>query len=367
MHYSARIKTMWKFKSMRKLVYTFFFSLLLCVQGCYHDNSLIFNRKISLKGKEIKSNQLLDPIDLLVYDTLLFVKEPLRGDKCLKILSLIDYNLISEAVFIGRGAGELTNPGPIAICKKNDVLWISDWGKSVCFKFPIDSIIANLQYRPNETFKIKTKLLPMMNVFTHASGNLGFSCYSLQENLVSFIDLQGELVDNMAIPNTVFPYIWDNCNLSDHPILLHYNHSKKRTVVAARYENKIAVIDDQGNISFKLETPLKKMKMNTRKTAWQGKYSTFYSIDSDKNFIYCLYRGGYAAGWDKSSKFPVNIYPSRLLVFDWNGVRKCELELDHEIIFSVLDENRNCFIGSSETAINGLVMYDLSFLNNSIQ
>jgi len=352
---------------MRKLVLKLCFWLLFCLQGCHPNNSWTFKHEISLKGSEIESSQILDPIDLIVYDSLLFVKEPLRGNKCLKIISLNNFNLITDAAYIGRGAGELTNPGPIVIDKANKFLWISDWGKNRCYKYLIDSLITDTKYKPSESFKINTKLLPMMNVFNHPSGSLGFSCYYLQENLISFIDFQGELIEKRGIPNTVFPNIWDNNGYSDNPILIHYNPSQNKIVVAARYENKIAVIDDQGKISFKLETSIQKTKMRTREIAWSGKYYTFYSIDSDENFIYCLYIGGYAFGWNKRSKLPITNYPSRLMVFDWNGEKKYEIQLDHGIVFSALDEKREQYIGSSENAVNGLVTYDLSLLYNSIR
>ena len=196
----------------------------------------------------------------------------------------------------------------------------------------------------------------MSNVFYHPSGNVGFSSFNLQQNLVSFIDKQGQPVDSLAIPNKLNRDFWENAGISDNPLILHYNPYHKKIVVAARFENFIAVIDQQGNPVFKLEgAPLKS------DGSWD-KYESFYTIQSDQEFIYCLYTGGSIGAYDKELKRFKPNYPKKLFVFDWKGLARYEINLSHEVIFLKLDADRERLIGKTQEFENGLIIYDLSAL-----
>jgi hypothetical protein len=137
---------------------------------------------------------------------------------------------------------------------------------------------------------------------------------------------------------------------------LHYNPYHKKIVVAARFENFIAVIDKEGNPVFKLEgAPLK------RSESWD-KYESFSVIKSDKDFIYCLYTGGPISVYNKEMGRREMIYPNKLLVFDWQGLPRYKVNLSHEVIFLTLDAERERLIGTTQKFENGLIIYDLSAL-----
>jgi hypothetical protein len=95
----------------------------------------------------------------------------------------------------------MVNPASWVIDKENRVLRFFDWGKHSIFMFPIDSLVSNSDFYATDYVSLNRILIPMMNVFYHPSGNVGFSSFNLQHNLVSFIDKQGQVVDSLAIPN----------------------------------------------------------------------------------------------------------------------------------------------------------------------
>jgi hypothetical protein len=206
-------------------------------------------------------------------------------------------------------------------------------------------------------------LIPMMNVFYHPSGNFGFTSYNLQNNLVSFIDKEGEEVDSLAIPNKLNLNFWENAGISDNPLILHYNSYHSKIVLADRNNNYIAVIDEDGNPIFQLEGTPVKNESSDDMGGW-GKHQTFYLIKSDKEFIYCLYRGSTMGMYDEETGGIKSIYPTKLLVFDWQGLARYEINLNHEIMYFAIDEERERLIGNTQEFENGLVIYDLSILKN---
>ena len=325
--------------------------------GCHQEqNHFSFKEELILTGVEAKvKGGVLHPLDFIVIDSLLLIKEPPHRKKLLKILNLNDFSLISNAVWLGRGPGEMVIPAHWDIDNENRILRFSDWGKHSIFMFPIDSLVSNPDFYATDYVSLDRALIPMMNMFYHPSGNSGFTSFNLQQNLVSFIDKQGQLVDSLVIPNKFNRDFWANSGFADNPLILHYNPCHNKIVVAARFENFIAVIDEEGNPIFQLEPP--PLKSESR-----DEYRTFYAIRSNQDFIYCLYIGGQIRVYNKEMGRIEMIYPKKLLVFDWKGIARYEVNLNHGIMSFTVDAERERLIGSTQEFENGLVIYDLSAL-----
>ena len=73
--------------------------------GCHQEqNHFPFKEEISLTGVEAKvTGGILNPLNFIIFDSLLLIKEPPHTRKKLKILNLNDFSLISNAVWLGRG------------------------------------------------------------------------------------------------------------------------------------------------------------------------------------------------------------------------------------------------------------------------
>ena len=56
------------------------------------------------------------------------------------------------------------------------------------------------------------------------------------------------------------------------------------------------------------------------------------------------------------------IYPNKLLVFDWAGLARYEINLCKELLYFTVDAERERLIGNTQEFENGLVIYDLSAL-----
>jgi hypothetical protein len=66
---------------------------------CQEQVHFLFKEELSLTGVEAKvTGGVLNPMTFIVFDSLLLIKEPPHTRKKLKILNLIDLNLISNPV-----------------------------------------------------------------------------------------------------------------------------------------------------------------------------------------------------------------------------------------------------------------------------
>ncbi|MFW5700693.1 MAG: BF3164 family lipoprotein [Cyclobacteriaceae bacterium] len=333
--------------------------------GCHQEqNHFSFKKEISLTGVEAKIKEVLNPESFLVFDSLLLIKEPhFTSDtrKKLKILNLNDFSLISNAVWLGRGPGEMVNPASWVIDEEHKILMFSDWGKHRIFMFPIDSLVSNPDFYATDYVSYHKAIFPMMNVFYHPSGNVGFTSFNLQQDIVSFIDKQGQIVDSLAIPNKFNRDFWENAGFTDNPLILHYNPHHNKIVVATKEENFIAVIDEEGNPVFQLEGPAVISESPNDMERWK-KYKTFYQITSDQEFIYCLYRGGPMGFYDRELERLELNYPKTILVFDWQGSARFKINLCHELLYMTVDAERNRLIGRIREFENQLIIYDFSAL-----
>jgi len=314
--------------------------------------------KRNLTGNELTFDTILEPWCLDFLDTFLIVKEPFwNKEKGFKIINSNNNELISDVITIGRGPGEFINPGMIVVDESSRVFWCPDVAKKhTYFRFPIDSLISNPYYIATYSFDVYLGFSPISNVFYYPPNIFGFTSFNLQQNLVSFINIEGKLIDSLCIPNKILPRLWDGMGNSENPLLVNYNELKNKCIIASRFTNYLAVADMKGN-------PLFQLKGSKIRNKISKDWITFYEIKSDEDFIYCLYVG---RNITENTKDEVRVnYPTRLLIFDWEGRGRYNVSLDHPIMFFNIDKSRDILIGSTPDFSNGIVEFDLSQLRNT--
>jgi len=334
----------------------FFLLLLFC--GCNSKTELSSPEQLSLQGEELKMNEVLILGYLEIYKSRLLMTRGLMDEKTLSIIDLNDLSVLSNTIRRGRGPGEIAVPAHMIIDGASGVLWFSDFGKNMVFRYPLDSLVANPEFEPVESFSLNPAWIPTMNMFFHPSNCIGFTSVMLQKNLISFMNLQGQLIDSLAIPNKIYPDLWKDGGISDNPLICKYIPVKDQIVLASRFENKVSVIDMKGNVIFRKDV----FPAQTGNEQSLGSHKTFCIAEADKDFIFLLYSGKKQQGYDSDLGRSVSYYPNRLLVIDWEGQERYDINLDHPIIFMKLDKLAKRLIGVTEDFDNYLVSYDLSEL-----
>jgi len=171
------------------------------------------------------------------------------------------------------------------------------------------------------------------------------------------MDLNGNLVDSMAIPFKIYPDTWKDMGYSDVPLICKYIPEFDRMVIVSRHENKFSLIEmDGAPIWQKDDIPEAGDKVFAGN--WEN---SFYTICADDTYIFLVYSGGRMGDFDAAGEFQVK-YPRRLLVVDWEGNFRYDIALDHGLMFAILDKERKRLIGDTKDFDNYLVSYDLSKL-----
>ena len=331
--------------------------LLPFLWSCQHKTESVFPQKMNLEGKEIQVDVIVAAGDMEIYDNLLIKRGDYKEETAIRIFDLADFSLLTNVIGRGRGPGEVANPAGGVIDDENDILWLTDWGKNCIHQFYIDSLLVNPHYKAKTSFPLDKSWIPTMNMFYLPSGHIGFTSVMLQKNLVSFMDLSGNLVDSLAVPNKVYPDMWKDMGYSDVPLICKYVPEYNRMVIVSRHENKFSVIEMDGTpVLQKEDIPEASDKVFAG--SWEN---SFYTICADNTYIFLVYAGGRMGDFDAEGQFQVQ-YPNRLLVVDWEGNFRFDITLDHGIIFVTLDKERKRLICDTKDFDNYLVSYDLSDL-----
>jgi hypothetical protein len=154
----------------------------------------------------------------------------------------------------------------------------------------------------------------------------------------------------------VYPDIWDNGGISDNPLICRYVPENNRMIIASRHENKFAIIEMDGTPVFqKKDFPGVSEKIFID---WEASY---YDVFADQTFVYFVYLGRSMGEFDAEGNFNLK-YPNRLLVVDWKGNFRYDIELEHGIIYGSIDKKQKLLFCVAQDIDNYLISYDLSSL-----
>lgn len=329
--------------------------LLLC--SCQPKTDSGLPKTMNLIGEEIQVDVIVEVGNMQIYNNLLLKRRDYDADYAIRVFDLDGFSVVSDVIGRGKGPGEAVNPAGGMIDEEHGILWLTDWGKDCVHRFHIDSLLTSPDYKSNVSFPLDPAWIPTMNMFYHPSGNIGFTSVMLQRNLVSFMDLSGELVDSLAIPNKVYPDTWKDMGYSDVPLICKYIPEFDRMVIVSRHENKFSLIEMDGTPVWQKED-IPEANDKVFAGNWEN---SFYTICADDTYIFLVYTGGRMGDFDAEGQFQVK-YPRRLLVVDWEGNFRYDIALDHGVMFAILDTERKRLICDTQDFDNYLVSYDLSDL-----
>jgi hypothetical protein len=342
---------------MSRLIKTVGLLIFLIQWSCQHNTESDTPIKMKLAGEEIQVDAILALGSMEIHDNLLIKRRDHEAETVVRIFDLADYSLLTNAIGRGRGPGEVANPAYGVIDKENGIYWLTDWGKNCIHQFYIDSLLEYPGYKATSSFPINKAWIPTMNMFYLPSGYIGFTSVMLQKNLISFMDLKGNLVDSLAIPNKIYPDVWKDAGISDVPLICLYVPEKECMLIVSHHENKFSIIEMDGTPVFQKDD-IPEASDRVFAGYWEN---SFYAMCADDTYIFLVYVGGQMGEFDSEGNFQVK-YPNRLLVVDWEGNFRYDITLDHRIIFVTLDKARKRLICETEDFDNYLVSYDLSAL-----
>jgi hypothetical protein len=137
-------------------------AVLLFISSCNVRNptEIVYNKydnivDIQPKIVDIKSNIIFGNSDLYVFKDYLLVSEGMpSSEKSIHIFNKNSFNYITSTCFIGKGPGEVTNKGPLCFDENSGIFLVSDYSKMVLWKFPLDSVIQDANYKPTRSIPL---------------------------------------------------------------------------------------------------------------------------------------------------------------------------------------------------------------------
>lgn len=299
---------------------------------------------IDVEIEQVFGNSLLYIIDdFLVVDEI----SP-SGEKGIHLFDKHTFKYITSTGIIGKGPGEVTRQGRLGIDNKNNIIWVSDHGKKLLWKFPLDSILSNNRYMPTESIALLNSIFIERFDFLNDSIALGKAVRVLSN---SSFDMAMAKLNLNTNETTVFGY--------EHPEAVG---KKSNSYFALSLENNyyvncyvycdlITICDLNG-----------KLKYNIYGRSWlnkDNKKSYFNGVDIINDHIVAAYNGDAGIVLDQNKR-PKGKLPSKFLVFDMNGDYIETIETGYDFTYFCVDEENQRIIAYFDGRENPLGYFNLN-------
>ncbi|MCH7411056.1 TolB-like 6-bladed beta-propeller domain-containing protein [Belliella sp. DSM 111904] len=321
----------------------FYYLLILLLTCCSLKDSVekfdiisVETLDFSDKIKDFDTEETMTFPHLTIIGDFLFVTDLATSiGKGVHIYNKNTMNYITSTCELGEGPGEITRIGEIAKSYNNKEFWMPDFAKLQAFKFDIDSLLVNKDYKPRVS-------LPIKNDF--------------------FLTRFNVLSDSLAIGSVLEPLSSGTFRISlgkwnlkrnetkkigyEHPKLegkrtnAYFNYSHKHSLMALSYFNYdiLSVFDKDGNLKYNI-TGKNELNEENRKLRFFG------PVNITSNYIIASYSGNPAFKRDINQR-PKGVEPSKLLFFSLNGKLEKILETGFGIISFTIDEDNKRIICS---------------------
>lgn len=289
--------------------------ILFTVTRCNEEKSEKFqkhrNNFVNVEDKiiDIKIDKSFSFPMLYIFDDILFVSD-LRphGNKFLHLFNKNTFESITSTGILGRGPGEIVNPGNLGIDEKNRIFWVADHGKKLRWKFYLDSILSNDMYKPTESLEINYDLFIERYGFLNDSIVLGKAVHILPDR--SFVKSMAKLNMNT---NKIELYGYEHPKAAGKKSSSDFKLSvENKFYVNAYYDCDLMTICDlDGRLKYNIYGP-----------GWlknkDNKNNYFFQVDIMDNYIIASYLNDVGIYYDDNQRQRGNL-PSKFLVFDSDG------------------------------------------------
>ncbi len=287
--------------------------------------------------------------DLLIMDDILIVNELNPVDaRAIHLFKSDNFEYITSTGFIGKGPGEITRIGRPAIDSWNNILWVSDHGKQVRWKFPLDSILNNENFIPTEKYPLNDDLFLVDYRFLNDSIAIGRAAHPTSFHSMDITTAKLNLRQNKI---ERFGYV--HPDLKDRESYSFFNLSRENNlyVTCYTYVDLMTICNLDGSL-----------RCNVYGSNWSVKEKKgnkyFTHSDTFKDNIIAAYIGGrYVFDTEDGGKRIAST--TRLLVFDADGNYEQTIETGHEFSTFCIDEKNQRVICYFEDRDNPLGYFDL--------
>jgi hypothetical protein len=278
--------------------------------------------------REIKTDMILSSSFLYIIDDYLLVVEMNKGtDKMIHLFNKNTFAYITSTGTAGEGEGEIINLGELAIDEKKRVFWAPDHSKLVMFRFQLDSVLANANYKPDKAFKLNHEVFMARFGILNDSITLGKAVRptssSTFEMMMAKLNFRTQQIEKYGYENPETAGKKSNS-------LFKLSQRNKVYVNAYPFCDLMTICNLDGTLRYNIYGPDKLENKDFRK-------DYFSKVDFFKDYIIAAYIGDLGVVTDKFKRQHGNL-PSKFLIFDLNGNLKRIIETKHKFTFFCVDE-----------------------------
>lgn len=339
-------------------------TILILISGCFQTSQEPvlddFEKTINIKGNSslIKSRDIGDVVDLIIFDSILVVNEAFQK----KIFKYYDINTgIKIDGFINKGKGPNELSFPRLLYKLNDRIFTTyDESKKVLIYFYINDILKK-KYQFGEKIEFDNVNLSI------------FRIYPISDTLFIILGAFEEgkycLYNNQTKKTTLhisFPVDKRYEKISNY--LKGWAHQGELAVKPDR--SKFVFVCKNGYFDI-CSIDNNELTLKKRKVYFQSEYKTmngavahsskskyaFRSVSSSDKFIYMIY-----SGRTKEESGDEYFAGNNILIYDWNGFPVCNLRTDRFLKKITVDEKNQVVYGYCTNPSTGepeIIKYEL--------
>lgn len=337
----------------------------MCLFSCsqqeksIYDKAYVFNTKnfvetISLEGTTLKlNNEVMRPIDIQVYDTLLITIE-LSSDKLLHIYNLQNGEKIGERVNRGQGPNDMIVPHFME--NNGNSIQILDMGKSTIYQYDIKEFINN----PNPIASKKISLEKQAFINAQQIDN-SFICYSYDLNKQLYVyNMNGKKINEIAeLPSSSIEYT--DVEKRDAFYMNFTSNNKDKIVICYCMTDLIEIYNSNGTLQHRLHGPeqfiahFKENHANGTVTSSPKKNvnrDAYFTPRNAGNSFFVLFDGTYVDDTNKEMSC------KQLFSFSWNGKPEKIFNLNIPLITYAVDNTKRKIYGISDKPDFHIVVYN---------
>ena len=357
---------------MYKFTHTYLLMLLaaLCLISCKSNTKKVktiekFPQTIYLNGKGIVTDELNNMKEIIGICDSIIILSNYKDTFNFYLINKNNFKVINKAVKRGRGPMEVPWNSGTFLDSTKKILHVSSKAKPHLLSFHVKSLLQKELNPPDKSIKIPdnynsyTQIQLINDSIIALNGSKKYS--------VILINKKGKEIKKLgklpSKPEGIKAVHYSNMNVNDFT----YNSYRKQLATGFYRMDKIVSYNLNGEKEFETKGP-GDSKADYDKLYKSVEKKAYFSIKSDKNFIYALYSGRIGHKALSKAKTLNNIkrlYPKTIHVFDWEGNPKLEVNLRQECRDFTIDRETNRLITLSPSDTT-FYTYDFNKINKKL-
>ena len=219
-----------------------FLSLASCSSG---DDIRIKDFPVTNKisGVAVEMSKPYMFVDMALADSLLILSPVLEDTDQIHIFNKQTFHLLKTAGVVGRGPGEVTNPGLSYVCDNTMMVWLTDYGRRALLGFSLKDIVESSFTGFNTIVPLPESVFIITRFQAHPDNLFSFTDAGRPEYLISFFDTAQSLLDSLSVPDKLDLYSSGDVSVDRRMMQFNYvysfNRDGERIAVAYRFSDEI--------------------------------------------------------------------------------------------------------------------------------